>query len=294
MRVEPRDERCKSRVAGVRKIVDSFRFSLHPYDFSPSTADVCWIPNVREAILDGTDEEWQRCEADLPARIPELSAAWLEKRRKVFLGLLPHGSPNPEDLSLVTTLFDCTECSEFGMRIESAISHSCRYDIGDKARSSGVDSARSLWKYTGTPWNSGLAKYRYSAELSAIARQIVLECGENPDTITIQEMNGSNHRFVRNEGDRMAYIINWVEAVSSVARLFDYPMSDLGSRRQFEHRRYRRSRLCRILRSDEFPEYEPQPENQRCAWCCLHCWRAGTTEWRRRTLGDIKDHLAQS
>ncbi|KAF9645813.1 hypothetical protein BDM02DRAFT_399008 [Thelephora ganbajun] len=208
--------RCRSRTDEVRKIVDSLHLSLpHPHDFYPSAADICWIPEVRKTIVDGTDKEFQDCEADIRSRIPELSAAWLEERRKVFLQLLPQDSPSLEHLSLATTLFDCMKCRKFGMRIEEALSHCCRYYYGDKfiAQFSNVASA-SVYHDVGAPWDSGLAEYQYSTTLSALVREVVFECGENPDTITTKEMNRKHHRFARFGTDGTIAVLNWFQAVS--------------------------------------------------------------------------------
>jgi len=222
--------RWQDRIAKINKIVDSFRFSLpHPHDFSPSAADICCIPEVRKAIVDGTDEEFQDCKADIQPRIPELSTTWLEERRKVFLQLLPQNPPRPEHLSLATTLFDCMKCYEFGMRIEESLSHRCRcrHDDEYRAKFPSINSANVFYSEVGAPWNSGLAEYRYSAQLSAFVREVVLECGENPDTITTKEMNRKHHRFVRFGRDGAITVLSWFETVSSSARSLEDTTSDL-------------------------------------------------------------------
>ena len=224
--------RCHSRLDRIGVLVDSFRLSLpHPHDFSPSRADVCWMPEVRKIIVDGTNEEFQECEADLRSRIPELSIAWLEERRKVFMKLLPQDSPSLEHLSLATTLFDCAKCHKFGLHIEDALSHSCHtYDYGREHRASFTNaaSASTFYSWARIPWDSGLAKYEYSAERSALVREIVAQCGEDPDTITTQEMNRKHHRFARfGCRDGMIAVLNWLEAVSSGTRSLDDPMSYL-------------------------------------------------------------------
>jgi len=211
--------RCESRIARVREIFDSFHFLLpHPHDFSPSTADICWIPEVRKVIVDGTDEDFQGLKADLPSRIPDLSAAWLEERRKFFSQLLPQDPPSLQHLLLATTFFDCVQCRESGMRIEKALVHYCyNYGYGSKHKAgfSNAASAGAFYNRAGVPWDSGFSKYQYSAEFSAIVREVVVECGENPDTVTIQEMNRKNHRFVCFGRDGKVTVLNWSEAVSS-------------------------------------------------------------------------------
>jgi len=212
-------------MARVGKIVDSFRFSLpHPHDFCPSTADVCWIPEVRKAIVDGTDEEFQGLEAELPSRIPGFSATWLEERRKFFLQLLPQDPPSLEHLLLATSFFDCMKCRESGMRTEDALSHYCRnysYGYGSEHRVgfSCAASGGAFYDRAGIPWDSGFSKYEYSAGHSAVVREVVAACGENPDTTTTQEMNRKHHRFVRFGRDGAFTVLNWSEAVSSRAHL---------------------------------------------------------------------------
>ena len=212
--------RCESRIGKIDAVADSFRLSLpHPHDFSPSRADICWIPEVRKTIVDGTDEEFRECEADLRSRIPELSVAWLEERRKFFLELLPQDSPTLEHLSLATTLFDCTKCRTFGLHIEDALSHSCcHYNYGSEHRASFTNGAgaSAFYRRTGGPWDPRFAKFEYSASLSALAREVVIQCGEDPDMITTLEMNRKNHRFARfGCRDGMIAVVNWLGAVSS-------------------------------------------------------------------------------
>jgi len=215
--------RCESRITRVETIVDLFRLSLpHPRDFSPSTADICWIPEVRKAIVDSTDKDFQSLEANLRSTLPELSATLLEERRKFFLQLLPQDPPSLQPFLLVTTFFDCMKCSESGMRTEDVLSHFCgSYGYGSE-HSAGflsATSARSFYNRAGGPWDSGFSKYNYSARLSASAREVVVECGENPDTTTVQEMNRKHHCFVRSDGDGRITVLNWLEAVSSGVHL---------------------------------------------------------------------------
>lgn len=215
-------DRCQSRIKQVQEIATSFHFSLpHPHDFHPSAADICWIPEVRKTILDGTDAEFQDCIDDIQSRISELSATWLEERRNTFLRLLPQDPPTPMHLSLATTIFDCERCHKSPMHIEEALYHYCYSSEGDILRGTKFLDYRIQPNYNhdiGSPWNPRVAKYSYSATLAALIREIVLECGENPDTITTQEMNRKHHRFVRFDNYQSTIIVrNWVQAVSSGA-----------------------------------------------------------------------------
>jgi len=215
----PREEKLGFRTGKIEEIVSSFRSTLHPHDFSPSTADVCWIPEVRKAIVSGTDEEFQDREAEVRSRISELSATWLEERKNVLLKRLPQDSPGVEHLSLATTLFDCKGCNKFGMRTEKALSHRCRYDDDRRIpKFPNSTSRRYFCHEVGIPWDLRIPMYRYSKELSALVRAIVLECGEDPDTITTKEMNKKHHRFVSFGKNVSIAVLSWSQAVSSRAR----------------------------------------------------------------------------
>ena len=213
--------RWVSRLEQVGEIVDTFRFSLpHPDDFHPSRADVCWRQEVREVIVDGTDQEFENCKLDIQSKISEWSATWLEERRKALLGVLPQASPTIEHLSLATTLFSCTTCSwrdSVHMHIDDALTHHCSHCewSGGLQEMFPNQNSRAVYRKTvGTPWNSGLGRYQYSANDAKLVRVVLLECGENPEIITTQEMNRKHHRFASFESDGKITVISWFEAVS--------------------------------------------------------------------------------
>ena len=169
------------------------------------------------AISNGTDEEFEACEADIRSRIPELSATLLEERRQLFLALLPQDSPNVEHLSLATTMFDCMRCKKSGMRIEKALSHGCRRNRSKELKSM-RPSARVIFEYepTNSAWGPG-AEFKYSKHLSNLVREVVLKCGEDPDSITTKEMNKKHHRFAcfhSTRGVTRVTVLSWFEAVS--------------------------------------------------------------------------------
>ena len=180
-------------------------------------ADVCWIPEVQKTIISGTDEEFEACEADTQARLPELAATWLEERRNFFLTLLPRDSPTIEHLSLATTIFHCTICGDCaGMHIEKAPSHTCRrwdWDLR-KSHFEKTCSAEVFHDEARSPWDLERSKYRYSERLSNIISEIVLECGEDPDTITTKEMIKKHLRFAYFRTNGLVEVLSWYEVVS--------------------------------------------------------------------------------
>ena len=283
MREKSEELRTRFRIDKIRRIVDSFYESLpHPHDFHPSVADICWIPEVQKTIINGTDEKFEACEADTRARLPKLSATLLEERRNFFLTLLPQDSPTVKHLSLATTMFDCEKCVGRGMRIEKTLSHTCKshgWDCPGEMRFKNLPSkhiAKVFYDEARLPWDSGYSEYRYSEGLSNLAREIVLECGEDPDTITTKEMNKKHLRFVCFRENGAITVLSWDRVLYS--------------------RFNRTASPCRFLQPCELPEYQPDPMKygpHRRDWGCLRCWGIDSN-WRHVRFRDLKGHLGIS
>ena len=283
MREKSEEVRTRSRIDKIRRIVDSFYGSLpHPHDFCLSVADICWIPEIQKTIIDGTDEEFEAREADTQARLPELSATWLEERRSFFLTLLPQDSPTVEDLSLATTIFDCEKCGDKGMHIGKAISRTCeRWGWGhlDERHFKRIPSkhiAKVFFDEARSSWDSGYSEYKYSEKRSHLVREIVLECGEDPDTITTKEMNKKDLRFACFQPNGMVKVLSWYEVLDSRVAGDNTP--------------------CRFLQPYELAEYRPDPatdSDHHYQWGCLRCWRVNSN-WRRRRIDPLKGHLKDS
>ena len=282
MRKKSETVRSESRIDKIQKIVDSFYNSLpHPHDFHPSVADVCWIPEVQRTIISGTGEEFDACEADTRARLPGLSATWLQERRNFFLTLLPRGSSTVEHLSLATTIFDCMKCKIYGMCIEKALLHACRIwgqDYLSERRFKeipGQHIARVFCDKAHSSWDSGYSEYRYSEGPSRHVREIVLECGEDPDTITTKEMNDKHLRFACFQTNGTIRVRSWYEVLRS-------RVEGTAARSRF-------------LQACELPEYRPDPGEfeARAGWSCLRCWGVNPG-WRLVWPDTLKGHLKDS
>jgi len=109
------------------------------------------------------------------------------------------------------------------MRIEDALSHYCRNSLYKRKHETNFSSVASTSAFYGIPWDSEFAEYEFSAKLSALVREVVIECSENPDAITSQEMNEKRHRLACFGAGGEITVLNWVQAVSSRARPLDGP-----------------------------------------------------------------------
>jgi len=204
--------RCISRVNRMEMIVDKYQRTLEPHDFCPSMADVSRIPVVRKAIIDGTDEEFNACAEEVTARLPGLSPKFLEERNAKLSALLPFRGRRTDALSLAIVWFTCKLCRGSLIHGTDALVHQC---LGLQSGISTKPTSEAIFEFRvpSHGWRAGASGFRFSAVASNIARGLILDCGEDPETITLAEMNSKFHRFVLSEKDRLV-VHSWRETVS--------------------------------------------------------------------------------
>jgi len=205
--------RCVSRINGMRMIIENYKRTLHPHDFCPSLEDICRIPDTRRVIIYGTDEEFDTCAEEVTSGLPELSTQFLEERTAELSALLPFGDRPNDPLSLATAWFNCGPCHRTLMHGNDALEHQCLRSRGPYPGEAPGETTFDIC-VPGQSWCSGTSRFTFSKVASAFARELILDCGEDPETITLGEMNSKLHRFAfPEEGGFEA--INWHETVSS-------------------------------------------------------------------------------
>lgn len=194
------------RVAKMVAVVNAYQRTFHPHDFYPSAADVCRIPDVREVSMDGTDEEFNACIEGLTSRLPELTSKLLGERTAILSALIPFDERPDNVLSLAAVWFNCESCMRHlqcsllhGL---DALVHECLYakPVGEVAFD--TIALRGGWHAT----------FTFSKLSSAIARELVLDCHEDPESITLAEMNSKLYRFIVGESDQV--VCSWKDTVS--------------------------------------------------------------------------------
>ena len=96
-----------------------------------------------------------------------------------------------------------------------ALVHECKRPRGSTCRKPASEvtldtTVRGGWRST----------FTFSTLASDIARGLVLDCREDPENITLAEMNSKLYRFAAHESDQVAY--SWIEAVSSFGLVDGY------------------------------------------------------------------------
>ena len=203
--------RWNSRVAKVGAIVKDYQRTFHPHDFYLSLDDVRRIPDIHEAIVDGTDEEFTACAEGLAPRLPGLTSKLLKERTAYLSVLIPFDERPENVLSLATVWFNCTSCwldRRSLLHGTEALVHECRRPRGSTCR--GPASEATLDTTVRGGWCS---TFTFSKPASDTVRGLVLDCREDPENITLAEMNSKLYRFAAHESDQVAY--SWIEAVSS-------------------------------------------------------------------------------
>ena len=95
-----------SRVEEMRVIIREYQRTLfHPHDFYLSMEDVGQIPDIRKAIVNGTDEQFKICVEDVISGLPGLTSNFLEDRTTKVLALLPLDRRPDNVLSLAAVWF---------------------------------------------------------------------------------------------------------------------------------------------------------------------------------------------
>ena len=202
-----------SRVFRIRRAVEEYQRTLHPHDFSPSGVDVCRLPDIRKVILYGTDEEFNSCAEEVASGLPKLTSKFLEERTTKISAILPFDKRPDNILSLATAWFNCGKCPSLLIHGTDALKHECPYVWR-------VPTERQITEVTFDTnilhggWCAERSKFKFSEITSTIARRLILDCGEDPESITLTEINSKLHRFAFS---KISVILpcSWREAVGS-------------------------------------------------------------------------------
>ena len=161
-------------------------------DFFLRKEDICWIPEIKTIITEGSAEEFETLKAGLPDILPILAVELKRARLAALSALLPYGNPPMERLSLATTWFKCERDGCPPLEPKQALAHDCFKQSYPNAS----ESDRHYMGLVGRPWAlcPGTSFYEAKAEF---ARELILAAGGNPETMTHEDMNNHRYRFVQ-------------------------------------------------------------------------------------------------
>ena len=181
-----------TRAGEIAEIVELNQRRGEPGDFHPLKEDICWLPDVRITITEGSAEEFEALKAGLPDRLPFLTMEFKEARSAALVSLLPYDNSSMEKLSLATTWFRCEHSWCPALPYSGALVHSCFR----QHHSGSPESDRYYMKLVGRPWalSEGTSFHKKKAEL---ARELILAVGGDPETMTHQEMVDQGHYATR-------------------------------------------------------------------------------------------------
>ena len=115
--------RCISRLDKMRTIVGKHQRTLDPYDPRVLAEDICRLPDIREVIIDGTDEKFDACAEEVTSGLPKLASQILEERTTKISALLPLTERSDKGFSLATAWVKCGSCGGSAMDATDALSH---------------------------------------------------------------------------------------------------------------------------------------------------------------------------
>lgn len=185
-----RAERILNRGAALTMILAT-QLRWERTDFFLCKEDICWIPDIKTTITEGSAEEFEGLKSGLPDRLPTLAVELKRARLAALLALLPYGNSSVEKLSLATTWFKCGRDGCLPLEPKSCLVHDCfKQSYSDVS-----ESDRHFMGLVGQPWAlcPGTSFYEAKAEF---ARELILAVGGNPETMTHEAMS-RQYRFVR-------------------------------------------------------------------------------------------------
>jgi hypothetical protein len=185
-------EMVSARVKELAEIIESKQRQGEPNDFHPLKEDICWIPEVRTTVTEGSAEEFEKLKAGLADRLPSLAAEFKETRLAALLPLLPYETPSVKKLSLATSWFQCEHSWCPPLRHSGVLVHNCF----KRSYSDASESDRYYMDLVGRPWALGLGTL-FNEKKAERARELILAVGGDPGTMTHEEMDEQGHRFVR-------------------------------------------------------------------------------------------------
>jgi len=198
-----------SRVKKLGTVVEEYQRTLHPHDFWPSVDDVCRTPDIRKVIIHGTEEEFSICVEEVVSELPKLTSKLLEERIAKLSALIPFNKRPDNVLSLATFWFECEMCGRSPIHGTDALRHE---RVRSDPREGPVGETTFDTVTLRRSWCPETPNFKFSTATSTIARGLILECGEDPESVTLAEMNCKPHRFIYREKDLFAY--GWRDTVS--------------------------------------------------------------------------------
>lgn len=158
--------------------------------------DICWIPDIKTTITEGSAEEFEALKAGLADRLPALAAELKETRSAALLTLLPYENPSAEKLSLATTWFKCEQDRCRALQPKAAIVHNCF----KRSYNEVSESDQHYMDLMGRPW--ALGRGAFYEKKANFARELVLAAGGDPETTTHEEMEEKGYMFTQRFGAR--------------------------------------------------------------------------------------------
>lgn len=154
--------------------------------------DICWVPDIKNTIIEGSAEEFDGLKAELQVRLPTLAVELKGARLAALLTLLPYWNSSMEKLSLATTWFKCERSGCPPLDLKHGLAHDCF----KRSYSNVPKSDRWYMDLVGRPWAlcPGTSFYEAKAKL---ARELILAVGGNPETMTHEDMNNPRYMFIR-------------------------------------------------------------------------------------------------
>ena len=192
-----------SRETKIRTAVQKYQQTLSPRGFCPQTEDVCRIPAIRELIINGTDREFNTWADKFSPGLPRFTSTTT----------LPFKARSGNILSLATVWFRCSSCYQSPIHGIGALRYRQCLALPSNLFGKPVGEATVDLHILGQGCCAESFEFTFWEAASTIAQGLILDCGEDPESITLAEINSKHHQFVFYENGELA-AHDWEETVS--------------------------------------------------------------------------------
>lgn len=247
---ENQANRSGTRYLDIQKLLLDFMRTMGPNDVVATTADICFVPEIREIVTNASDEVYEKFKSTLPAQLPDLSKNCIDQRNAYLAELIvaarqteaavtaseaavsdsaaepmgdamPSGSPKSSDpmclLKLATSWFQCPMGYCGSLDYEQAHTHRCLFFM----RGNDDTVTNAYIKQMGVqPWNLERTRIQFNVTAAAVAAELVQAYGKDPLVTTAEEMDLMNPRFAILQKDSVA-VVTWRRIASSILSVVD-------------------------------------------------------------------------
>jgi hypothetical protein len=190
-----RGELLRSRMFILENLVKEYTSTQPRTKPLPKAVDIAALEPFYSLIFSPMDiilEEFKSNVIGFQTELTDLCDKWVKSSSELLVRLLPKSFATNPDLHLATIFFRCRWCRE-PISYPRVLKHECLTMNHSRTSDESDDEllqASNLYH----PWNYGGEQVTFHEEGHLCAKEIISVCGQDPDSITLSEMDDLDYR----------------------------------------------------------------------------------------------------